>query len=189
MTLMKHAMIIESENECVIEYKDDELDIGEEMEETQGDSQQSLKYWVESLEDSTFKNVNIGYIREWLEQTHRNYTDALVTVNENMDVLKTKLSDVSRSAKLWIQYLRYIQGKQYFTRAERTGNWNLHLVALSRMINLFAATRHINYAKSVRLHLQTMLDLPDTISRVYENFMINGYHTVRRSYKFWVGLW
>lgn len=67
-----------------------------------------MKYWVESLEDSTFKNVNIGYIREWLEQTHRNYTDALVTVNENMDVLKTKLSDVSRSAKLWIQYLRYI---------------------------------------------------------------------------------
>ena len=32
MTLMKQAMIIESENEC--EYKDNELDIGEEMEET-----------------------------------------------------------------------------------------------------------------------------------------------------------
>ena len=34
MTLMKQAMIIESENECVIEYKDNKLDIGEEMEET-----------------------------------------------------------------------------------------------------------------------------------------------------------
>ena len=90
-----------------MEYEDHEFDKGEEMEESEGDSQQLLKYWVESLEDSTFKNVNIGNVRELLEQIHRNYlsntdaylekllnTDALVTINKNIDILKTKLSDI-----------------------------------------------------------------------------------------------
>jgi hypothetical protein len=42
-------------------------------------------------------------------------------------------------------------------RAERTSDWNLHLVGMSRMLNLFAATGHINYAKCARLYLQMML--------------------------------
>ena len=36
------------------------------------------------------------------------------------------------------------------------GNWHEHLEAMRRMLNLFAATGHINYAKSARLYLQTM---------------------------------
>jgi len=46
-----------------------------------------------------------------------------------------------------------------------------------------------NYAKSSRLHLQTMLDLPATHSWVYENFAAKGFHIVRRSDRFWAGLW
>ena len=49
------------------------------MEKSEGDSQQLLKDSVESLDASTFKNVNIGNVRELLEQIHRNYlsdTDA-----------------------------------------------------------------------------------------------------------------
>ena len=61
---------------------------------------------------------------------------------------KALLGEQSPTAKLWLQYIEYIETLKLFIRAERSGNWSLHLVAVMRMLNLFAATGHINYAKS-----------------------------------------
>ena len=47
--------------------------------------------------------------------------------------------------------------------------------AVTSLLNLFAATGHIHYAKSARLCVQEM--------RKFE------YHTVRRSEREWAGLW
>ena len=57
------------------------------------------------------------------------------------------------------------------------------------MINLFAASGHIHYAKSARLYLQQILELYTNYTWVYDNFVNSGYHTVRRSDRFWAGLW
>ena len=127
--------------------------------------------FVESLENLIFENANIGEVKDLLEQIHRSYlcdtdtylekllnTDKLVTINENKDILKTKLSDVSGTVKQ-IQYLLYNQIIRYFIRVESTGNCNLHLEPLSKIINIFAAIRHIQ--KTTRLHLQPLLDFPD----------------------------
>ena len=54
---------------------------------------------------------------------------------------------------------------------------------------LFAATGHIDYAKSARLHFQNMLNLKNTYPWFYEQFTEGRLHTVRRSEKFWAGLW
>ena len=102
--------------------------------------------------------------------------------------LKDKLAAGSRTARLWIQYLDYIQVVKDFIRAERTGNWSLHLQSVSNMLNLFAATGHIHYAKSARLYLQQMLALEDQYPWVHAKFQ-EGYHTVRRSSRYWAGLW
>ena len=110
-------------------------------------------------------------------------------LTEHIQYLKDKLSAMSRTAKFWIQHLDYIQVLKLFIRAERTGNWSLHIVALSKMINVFAATGHINYAKCARVHLQNMLELRTKFPWVYSNFSEHGYHTVRRSDKSWAGLW
>ena len=56
----------------------------------------------------------------------------------------------SRTAKLWLTYMDYIDTLKLFIRAERVGNWNMHIIAVGRMLNLFAATGHFNYAKSAR---------------------------------------
>lgn len=55
------------------------------------------------------------------------------------------------------------------------------------MINLFAATGHNNYAKSSRLYLQLMYELPSSHPWLYQQFL-NGHHAVRRSERFWAGL-
>ena len=79
-----------------------------------------------------------------------------------LEKLKEHLSTKSRTSKLWIQYMEYVGIMRQFIRAARSGNWNLNLISLQRILNLFAATGHINYAKSARLYLQLMIDLPNT---------------------------
>ena len=45
--------------------------------------------------------------------------------------------------------------------AERTGHWLLYLDKIAKMLPLFEATGHGNYAKSARVYLQRKRDLPD----------------------------
>ena len=73
-----------------------------------------------------------------------------------------RLGESSLTAKRWIRYIRYIDIVKYFIAAERTGNWQNHLGSTAKMLNLFTVTGHSNYAKSARLYLQMMKELPTT---------------------------
>ena len=64
------------------------------------------------------------------------------------------LSKQSRTAKLWIMYMSYIDLVKDFICAERTRDWNMHLNTVRKMSNLFSATGHLNYAKSACLYIQ-----------------------------------
>ena len=74
-----------------------------------------------------------------------------------------------------------------FIKAERTGNWMLHLKALHEMLPYFAAAGHTLYTKSAYIYCQQMQDLPNTHPQVNRSFL-NGLHVVRRSDRFWAGL-
>jgi len=74
-----------------------------------------------------------------------------------------------------------------YIRAERTGNWELHLQTLSDKLRYLAASGHNNYTKSVLVYLQQMHDLQDKHPDVYEHFKA-GLHIVRRSDRHWAGL-
>ena len=73
--------------------------------------------------------------------------------------LKNNLSKTYRTAKLWISYLHYVHILKSFILAERTSNWALHVESTLNMLNLFAASGHISYAKSARFYVQQMQDL------------------------------
>ena len=70
-----------------------------------------------------------------------------------------------------------------FIKAERTGNWMLHLKALHEMLPYFAAAGHTLYTKSAYIYCQQMQDLPNTHPQVNRSFL-NGLHVVRRSDRF-----
>ena len=106
-----------------------------------------------------------------------------------VETYKDDLSSKSRTSKLWVQYLKYIELVQLFIPAERTANWDLHIVSVSQMINLVAATGHIHYAKRAKVYVQKILELSTDYPWLYTKFATNGYHTVRRSNRFWAGLW
>ena len=95
---------------------------------------------------------------------------ALESLFNAIEEKKSILANKSRTAKLWINYIKYIQVCRNFIWASRTGDWHLHLHSASQMMNLFAATGHHNYAKSTRVYLQMMVDLPKSHPWLYEKF-------------------
>ena len=103
--------------------------------------------------------------------------------------LKTDIASKSRTAKLWLQYMEYVDIMRQFIRASRSWDWNLHLVTLNNMLNPFAGTGHIHYAKSARLYLQRMLELPHTHPWMYQKLAVDGFHVIRRSERYRAGLW
>ena len=76
-----------------------------------------------------------------------------------------------------------------FIFAERIGDWESHFDPTRRMLNLFAATGHYHYAKCGRMYLQQMFELPSNYPSIYNFFKENGYHTIRRSNRYWPGFW
>jgi len=69
-----------------------------------------------------------------------------------------------------------------YVRAEREGDWPLHLQAVKLMMSYFFVSRHVNYA---RYGLRNMEDLPNDI---LEHFM-KGSHVMRHVPGLWNGLW
>lgn len=58
------------------------------------------------------------------------------------DLVEEKHKDLSKSSRtsaLWYSYVRYVSVIQDFIRAERTNDWNLHVLSTNAMLNLFAA--------------------------------------------------
>ena len=102
---------------------------------------------------------------------------------------KHLLAERSPTAKLWIQYIEYVETLKIFIRAERIGDWNLYLITVKKMLNLFAPTGHSNCAKSASFYLQLMMQLPSDHPWLYQCFIQKGYHTIRTSYWFWASLW
>ena len=74
-----------------------------------------------------------------------------------------------------------------FIKAERTGNWELHLKVMKDMLPFFAAAGHNLYLKSGYIYLQQMTELQKTNPEVYHHFTM-GNHVVRRTEKIWAGL-
>ena len=74
-------------------------------------------------------------------------------MKERVETLQGYLISESRTTKLWVQYMSYSDVIKTFIRFERTGNWDEHLAATKKMLNLYADTGHFNYGKITRLYL------------------------------------
>ena len=112
-----------------------------------------IEWSEESVVFTSFDIKKIDELCEIIKEPEKSTNHALEShdlriVDENLKILKEMLATVSRTAKRWIQHLYYVQVVKLFIRVERTGNWNLHLIAISKMINLFAASDYSLYKTS-----------------------------------------
>ena len=115
--------------------------------------------------------------------------DVIEKVSFPISQLKDSLSKSSRTSRLKINYMNYINIAKPFIRAERTGNCHLHLTTVVNMIDLFAATEHTHYSKSARLILQTMQVVPKQYLWLYIKFAEDGCHSICPGSRCGVGIW
>ena len=115
-------------------------------------------------------------------------TEAFKNMEKSIATFSTTNSKKSRTAKLWLSYIDYVKIVKEFIVAERSCNWYLHIQTISKMQNLFAATGHRNYAKCTRIYVQEMNDWMGSNEWLRNQFEA-GRHAVRRSNRFWAGIW
>ncbi len=105
--------------------------------------------------------------------------DDLVTV---LDTIAAK----SNTSKVWIGVLiKPVFIMMSFIRAEREGDWPLHLAAFRQMMPYFFAAGHVHYARYGSQYLRSMETLPPNILKHF----LNGEHVMRHVPGIWNGLW
>ena len=80
----------------------------------------------------------------------------LINLGKTMKHCMNEISNTSRTAKLWIGCLDYINIIKEFIYCKRLGLWDGYLSAVTKLLNLFAATGNIHYVRSARLYVQKM---------------------------------
>lgn len=84
---------------------------------------------------------------------------SLINFTNALDNAVREMSATGRTPALWMQYLQQVALMLRFIRAEREGNWILHLDNIVSMLLYFHAAGHILYAKSAHLYVQDMCTL------------------------------
>ena len=105
----------------------------------------------------------------------------------NIQARNISVQRESKTGQLWLQYMDMVGLVRKFIKAERTGNWKLHLQTLIEMLPYFAASGHNNYLKSTYLYVQKMIALRETNPDVEQRFL-SGLNVIRRSDRYWAGL-
>ncbi len=72
-------------------------------------------------------------------------------IQEKLEAQKVQMA-ANRTSKLWLQYMEMVDILRLFIKAERTGNWMLHLKSLQEMLPFFTASGHNLYAKSAYIY-------------------------------------
>ena len=118
------------------------------------------KYSVNVTSLSSFYNKALAQELDDESASEMMQSDTFNALCNKFEAIVELLGSESRTAALWILYLKYVGIAKQFIFAERTSSWEFHLDVTSLMLNLFAATGHFNYAKCDRLYLQQMNELP-----------------------------
>ena len=73
----------------------------------------------------TFDQVSSGY----MDTTQLSFLESFISMVDALKESKRSASK-SRTSKLWVQYMDTVDILCSFIKAERTGNWSLHLSAI-----------------------------------------------------------
>ena len=91
------------------------------------------------------------------------------------------------TGELWIQFMDLVDHIRMSLRAQRTGDFQLYKKSLQNRQPYFPAAGRNNYAKSIPIFLQDLIDIECTNPEAYKMFM-DGFFFVRRSDRYWSAL-
>ena len=162
--VQENSQCVERDQEEITNNEDESLDTTDDQIIISVDSNTtSTCYQENSLEDSVAtsaaaEDFSVHLLREGIDIYERLIDGRImpedVHDNDVIDCIAKRLDDISKSMKasrtstLWLQYTEMLDILRQFIKAERTGNWQLHLKSTYEMLPYFAASGHNLYAKS-----------------------------------------
>jgi hypothetical protein len=91
----------------------------------------------------------------------------------------------SPTFQYWVMFLHAVSILLQNIRAERTGDWAMHLHTVYSMLPYFFTCNRTNYARWTPVYLLSMLDVPDDIKTAFDN----GQFAVRQTTGGFNGIW
>ena len=131
--------------------------------------------------------MNMRALRLNMLEILRGYVDIsnIHTYNDLISVLND-LASKSTLAKHWITNLiKPVLLMMLYVRAEREGEFALHLYACKMMMPYFFAAKHINYARYGICYLNSMEKLPESVLGPF----MKGEHVMRHQPGIWNAIW
>lgn len=113
------------------------------------------------------------------------FSQDLQSMKELSECMESKAKQSNTYRMIWIEcFLKPVFTMMQFVRAEREGDWPLHLAAVEKMLPYFFASSHVNYAR-YGLYLKSMQRLPFALLKKF----MEGQHVMRHQDGLWNGLW
>ena len=109
-----------------------------------GDKEGELNASDVQAADQDLKKVEELYkelVKDTTKAKQVGSTEVLLKVAEKLESKRVSMHN-QRTATMWIQYMNMVDTLRTFIKAERTGNWNLHLQTVREMLLYFAAAGH-----------------------------------------------
>jgi hypothetical protein len=129
--------------------------------------------------------MNVRALRLVVEELLRDFLPD-IECSDDLDNFLDKVSTESLTSKHWVDNLiKRVFLMMLFVRAEREGDWALHLHAVSEMIPYFFAAGHHHYARYDLYYLRDMERLPNEVQVRFEK----GEHVLRHQDGLWNGIW
>lgn len=131
--------------------------------------------------------MNMRAMRMLVEELLRDIVgQGQLKCHDDLMAVLDDLADRSRTAKTWVDiFIKPVLIMMVYVRAEREGDWSLHLQAVKLMLPYFFASRHVNYARYGVYYLRSMEALPENVL----NHCMDGSHVMRHIQGFWNGMW
>ena len=95
---------------------------------------------------------------------------------------------VSMNFAFWENYIQMVLRMLQFIRAERNGDWELHLITTKQLVPLFFSMDRTNYSRWLPVYLCDMAMLEKDHPDVFREFQL-GNHSVSRSDKPFSQVW
>lgn len=83
--------------------------------------------------------------------------DSAEKLMDGIENLFANLSDSSKTSALWLQYWKQVSLAKLFIRAERMGDFELHLYCVKCMLPFFHSAGHLPYAKYAHYYVQVCM--------------------------------
>ena len=130
---------------------------------------------------------NIRAMRLVLEEMLRStMSDGSISTMEELLTHLDHAASTSNTSKLWVDcFIKPVFIMMLYVRAEREGDWPLHLVAVKQMLPYFSASSHVNCARYGLCYLRSM----ERLGQEELSKFMKGEHVMHHVPRLWKGIW